>query len=474
MVKLIGIIFVIISVGAGIGGLIYRKGKDAGPLAPDPALPAASASAARIEALQRYYREDSKRCPQLRIDPALEREFPQIRQTLAVLKYVLEQDDIDLRPTTEKFYVQPPKYPLDQEHEKRVRYRVRTSLNDPALMLTFDPALVPIDQEIAARMRYGVRAAQTKSGTEIGLTHFAGGTSPGATGQPPAGHPLRNSFRLAHTILHELVHVDQVRHEGGNPGRATQQEETPAYAWEHALPEELKSLFHLDTLAKLQPLCGGTTPSTPPGGQRGQVPSPTPGPDCTTRIAESVKKAIPSLPLYAQSKTAGQPITRPLESSYDMEQATGATSVSTGPKQNIVFGTSWNVKTTCATPRTAQQQQAAFAAVKDPCGAARADTTITLGAFGPNSCVAVRSEPGAMDPNFSGDPYSSSGIAYIATACGDIWVRTGISVFADGSHGARNKPDVLATLKSDAGKWIHDAAPKILAAVNQACGRTPA
>jgi hypothetical protein len=84
--------------------------------------------------------------------------------------------------------------------------------------------------------------------------------------------PARNQFRLAHMILHEMVHVVQIRHEGApvtSIAAHSGHYETPAYRWEHAFSDADKSLFHSDSWKQLKLPCSSLQQSENPN--RGQA-----------------------------------------------------------------------------------------------------------------------------------------------------------------------------------------------------------
>jgi hypothetical protein len=204
-------------------------------LAPQPAKPTAAAQPEQITALEEYYKPGSEkadrignktRCPTITIDPAVQKEFPNMAQTLAVLRYVLAQN---VRPDTSAFSKQPPPIQLSPEAEDMRRARLAALLDDPALQLKFVP---PKNREQAiadVRNKKSVAAANTRSANVIELGMFAGGSDADGT-------PAHDPFRLATTILHEMVHVDQIRNEHIRAGHGDAAIETPAYAWEHSMP----------------------------------------------------------------------------------------------------------------------------------------------------------------------------------------------------------------------------------------------
>jgi hypothetical protein len=471
----IGIIMISTAIGALAVASQWATRKE-GPLTEQPSVPAAPASQESIDKVLAFYKNDPKACPQVTIDAAAAAEFPQIREVLAVLKYVLQQDDFELGPTTAKFNTQPPPYQLDMDYEQRRRlFRMRLLLDDPKLMFRHNPP--EISYEMSAKLigdKKSTGAAQTYSGNEILLTPYAGGASPAGPGDPKYGWPWKHPFRLGHTILHELVHVDQVRSEGQSPNHGNKKKETPPYAWEHSFPAELKSLFHPATIAKFAKLCEGTStgaiiaPSTT--SQRVQA---TTAPSCDTPIAAAVKGVASSMPFYAQSKQSKAEITAPLRWGYDGAPIDGASSASVGTPRQVTFTGTWQVRATCNPPRTQQQMAQAYQDAREPCGKTESRRVVTANAYGPNSCAWSSVDPGTNDPNVSGDPYMGGAGAFIATSCGDITVYAGVGVFAPASHGARNKPDALTATRADAEKHAKDIATKLLAAVNQSCGRTP-
>jgi len=240
MKVILGIMGVLVIVVGGWAAWVLTHG--AKPLAPPPARPAAAV--AQLAALQNYHRQHAERCPQVQIDPALEKEFPHFREALATLRYLLDQDGT--RPSTSKFFEQPPPVQLDPQVEAQRRARLRALLDDPTLQLRYRP---PKDLEQAKKdFKAGepIAAAWTESANLISFGLYAGG------GSRATGLPDRDVFSLVTTILHELVHVDQVRTENASPGHGSREQETPGYAWEHSIPEELKGLLHADAMSKVE------------------------------------------------------------------------------------------------------------------------------------------------------------------------------------------------------------------------------
>jgi hypothetical protein len=247
-------VFVVIAGGLVVLAHMGFTGSE--PALPPPPLPGAEATAQQVKAVQDYYRQEATRCPRMKIDPALVNEFLELPQVLAVLKYLLDHGT----------------WGSQGGPDKARRERLRQLLDDPTLELRYSPPKVPV-KEVASDLASGakagkpksVTAAQTVSGNLVTLGVYAGGID------PKDYMPWRHPFRLATTILHELVHVDQIRHEGASPRFGNMHYgnyEKTAYGAERAIPEADKSLFHKDSLAKLRLPCGGRAsldPNDPDG-----------------------------------------------------------------------------------------------------------------------------------------------------------------------------------------------------------------
>ncbi|HXG93867.1 MAG TPA: hypothetical protein VNN73_16090 [Blastocatellia bacterium] len=142
---------------------------------------------------------------------------------------------------------------LERERDEARKKQILQVLDDPNFALKYSPPQKPI-AEIAKDLLNGksVAVGHTVSGNQVDLSPFAGG----ALAQD--GMPARNPFRLAHTILHEMVHVVQIRHEGAPISSVAAHSgtyENAAYRWEHSFSEADKSLFHSNSWTKLKLPC---------------------------------------------------------------------------------------------------------------------------------------------------------------------------------------------------------------------------
>ncbi len=184
-----------------------------------------------------YYAQ--RPCPAARLDPAVLGPYPYAPEALVALKYALARDDL---------------WPA---REGTVRAEVRQGilgiLEDPSLTFEFSPPLVPV-----AHLQGGtVVAAQTIDAWHIRLSAFAG----------------RDPYQLAHTMLHELVHVYQLRFQNKPPQSYLEPFwELPAYRLEGALPFGPFAEVQRDLACR-----GGGPPPPPSSGpcrQRRVPPSP--------------------------------------------------------------------------------------------------------------------------------------------------------------------------------------------------------
>lgn len=173
---------------------------------------------------------------------------------------------------------------------------------------------------------------------------------------------------------------------------------------------------------------------------------------CTT---DGIGSLIPSLPFFGQSDAArsGKPLTSPLKMGYSVEDANGAVSFN-GPAK-ILFGASWSIG--CTTGQTEVNGRTACDGYKFYW----AKGTVTTGVLGENSCVASGGIPGAIDINFSGDPYMGGAQAVVVTAGTSLTVNVSVSIHAGAAHGARNKPEVITAVKKAAEDWAKVIASRL-------------
>src|SRR5437016_1352122 len=89
--SLVLVVVIAIAIGAAAYPKYSKNAPGRQPLVTgQPALPTSRATDVRVAQLLAYYKQTTERCPQLTLDPALEKEFPNLRQSLAILKYVME------------------------------------------------------------------------------------------------------------------------------------------------------------------------------------------------------------------------------------------------------------------------------------------------------------------------------------------------------------------------------------------------
>ncbi len=117
------------------------------------------------------------RCPRTALTPGMHKQFPFAARALAILKHTLEQDRMwrSGRGAT----------------PRRYRHEIASILEDPGLRFEFSPPLVP---RVHLQGK-SVVAAQTVNAKLIRFSAFAG----------------KDAYQLARTMLHELMHVHQIR-----------------------------------------------------------------------------------------------------------------------------------------------------------------------------------------------------------------------------------------------------------------------
>ncbi len=196
----------------------------------------------------------------------------------------------------------------------------------------------------------------------------------------------------------------------------------------------------------------------------------TAAPCATDSLGGALGSVIPSLPFYGLSDAArsGKPLTSPLKMGYSVEDANGAVAFA-GPAK-ILFGASWSIG--CASGAQAEAQNYG----RNACDSYQvywAKGTVVSGALGENSCVASAGIPGAIDINFSGDPYMGGAKAVVVTAGTSIIVDVSVSIHAGAAHGARNKPDVITAVKKAAEDWAKVIAARLMGSTSIPRGVSP-
>jgi hypothetical protein len=171
---------------------------------------------------------------------------------------------------------------------------------------------------------------------------------------------------------------------------------------------------------------------------------------------DSIGGVIQSLPFFGQSDVAkaNRPLTSPLKMGYSVEDASGAVGFS-GPAK-ITFGAGWSIG--CA----AFGQQPTGRYERSACDDYQRSGTVATGVLGENSCVGSSGTRGTQDPNFYADPYMGNARAVVLTADASITVDVGVAIYPAASHGARDKPDVIAACKKAAEDWVKVIASRLM------------
>jgi hypothetical protein len=116
--------------------------------------------------------------------------------------------------------------------------------------------------------------------------------------------------------------------------------------------------------------------------------------------------------------------------------------------------------------RTTEEVRAALAAREDPCGR----ENVRPAPYGDASCIGSNARPGANDPNFSGDPYTGEARIYIVSSCLDVDLSVGIAAFPPGSHGARNKPEVMESIRQSTERYALQIGETVWNVISRTCG----
>jgi len=146
-------------------------------------------------------------CVRTGLTKELRQKYPKAPTALVLLKHVLAKDEL---------------WPDDEGVErKKERKRILEILEDPRLIIEYSAPLVP-HQHLEGKK---VVAGQTIDENTIRLSALAG----------------KDLYKLAQTLLHELMHVQQLRHQGkpnGGPREwlSLSLWEKPAYDIEQDLP----------------------------------------------------------------------------------------------------------------------------------------------------------------------------------------------------------------------------------------------
>jgi hypothetical protein len=146
-------------------------------------------------------------CVRVGLTKETRQKYPKLATALVLLKHVLATDAL---------------WPDGESAErKKARHRMLEILEDPGLVIEYSPPLVPHPHLDGGK----VVAGQTIDENTIRLSAFAG----------------KDLYKLAQTLLHELMHVEQLRHEGRPNGGPREWAslglwEQPAYDIETDLP----------------------------------------------------------------------------------------------------------------------------------------------------------------------------------------------------------------------------------------------
>ena len=215
-------------------------------------------------------------------------------------------------------------------------------------------------------------------------------------------------------------------------------------------------------------VCAGLTLAGAPAAAHAQSPTLQDG------IRKAVGGVVTKLPYYTSSDARDTLPQNPLQVSYHVaerqspEGAKGAVPISFPAL--TTFGLDYRViPASAGAPRTESQVAQAWADLRDPCG----KEGVEAGSGGAASCVSAVSQRGTLDPASYGDPYTGDSRVYVVTPCADIYAHVGLGVYAAASHGARNKPEVIAAMKSSAKAFATTAAQALQDAVAGACGAPP-
>jgi hypothetical protein len=184
-------------------------------------------------------------------------------------------------------------------------------------------------------------------------------------------------------------------------------------------------------------------------------------------IEREVQAIIGGMPFFGDSALGKQqtPITTPLRLGYNNQNSVSGV-VEVGLEGQGI-GINWLI-TPQSRCRTAAEAKMEFEAKREPCG----NKNVLPGPLGDNSCAGSNAVGGCVDCNFSGDPYLGGGQALAITTCADISASATISIYPPfATHGARNKPEVIASVRAAGEKWTLEVGKQLVAAVDRACGR---
>ena len=180
--------------------------------------------------------------------------------------------------------------------------------------------------------------------------------------------------------------------------------------------------------------------------------------DDDKRLADAVKNLAHGLPYAGQAKQ----LKDGLEGGYTAEGANGAVDypAKDAKPPGMLFSCSWSVSgASKGKAWTEKEQKNHFFR---PDGAED-------GGYGPNSYMKVKVESGTQDPNMSGDPYIGSAEGGAVTECAGVTVRVTVSIWSDGSHGSRTRPEVLAALKAGVKKHLQSILGQFVAILRLGC-----
>jgi len=159
-----------------------------------------------------------------------------------------------------------------------------------------------------------------------------------------------------------------------------------------------------------------------------------------------LRAAIPSLPLFDQSKSSrdGKLLLKPSSGRYDVDDG-GLVPIGGGTKES--FSLRWSIQFILGDPFRRSYDEDMKSTRQYLKGELARSAEITDGPLGPNSWMGAGATRGTLDPASYGDPYASSAQVRLYD-CFDIEVYAGLFSSPSGAHGARNKPEVMTAMKT--------------------------
>lgn len=182
------------------------------------------------------------------------------------------------------------------------------------------------------------------------------------------------------------------------------------------------------------------------------------------RLAKEIEGVARGFPFAGQAKGGVGSDRR--GGGYAVDGAPGATDYPANDEKppHIVFSVKWWLGDTDRRPKSATELDQQFADAKRgfPKGAVE-------GTYGQHTWSATILERGTMDPNMSGDPYMATADGAAYTECASMRVQVGIAIYSHGSHGARNRPEVLEAMKKAAEAHHRNIFGQLLALLRYGC-----